>query len=997
MLTANSPNHRMMRSIKLYAKPFVLCTLMVAVLLMLPSCVDDRYNLDNISTEVTIGGNEVIIPLGEIETKTLSSMLGDNAEGLVEENGMYVLKFESEGESFAIENVSLPLLSNISPKFEEITFSSPSLPADFIFGRVNSSFVLDYPDLDVAPKFEPINFSAGINVDADLPAGQIIPALGERSFESSGKVPFKATFDMPEQIRSAGKLYFGEAGSYGSLIEIALDFNGLENVNGGGKLNFRVDFPANYLLVDENGNMMGNRIEVKNYDVAAGVDDVVVRAYLHSIDFSQKSIARGAMSIDDEISYDFDYTFEVVAGYCNSSSKPQFHLDIEPEFRDMEIVINDIVIDDTNHTSDVVYTLNGIPESIQSLDYIAFDSAPITMHIEGMSWLQTDALTAESQLPECFIFEPDAHGWLDTSTNKLTAPMRQLEKGVTFNLKAIDCTKCTSEIKSGQMSIRTSIQTHISDLEGGLSFLLSEVLPPAGGVKVNTVIDEAHFYLNLSDSRVEMREQYFDFNLEEDQLPRVEHTIDVPDFLASVERLEVSAPDGGKVKVHLGISHPEGAVFPVDRVYLSLSVNFKQLIHPAEGQKYIEVAPNGDHILRLDHIEWRPNDDPSLDIVEIEIDAIENLPKIVGESGSRQIVINEKFAVTGGVSIDAGTNVNLEAESAKLNFDFSISDAKVSKFYGKVDYQFIPDNLPVIELGDIMDGGLEIENLDINPIIRFNIHNPIDVPFIASLSLKPYDADGQYMPANRIDIEDVLIGGAECTHLVLSTEECAPQFAGNDDVTFVEVDFDKMFVGTLPSKIKIDMSVASDLSKTHVIDLTQSSYEIDYDYSVSIPLEFGHDFDINYDSVVKGLNESFKNIGELPVVSIGEVAVIADFTTTIPIDFILESECLDKDGYPTDVQITFASENMIHGHHPEDSEPEAHSTIVLKLELGEDGDLKRLEDIDGIRMKMHMRNNSHTPSALSPDQTISGKLRLRVRDGITLDLNEMVIEEDVAE
>lgn len=938
----------------------------------------------------------MLLPLGEIKSTTLKEILGEGSEGLIEQDGVYTLKFEDEGQSFSIDGISLPVISNVSPKLEEVTFSSPSLPSDFLFSEVETSFVLGYPDLDVVPTFTPIEMTSDINVDfgVQLPEGQVIPALGALSFNDSGKVPFKASFEMPEQIRSVGKLYFGEnERSYGSLMEVVLEFNGLKSINGGGKLNLTATFPSNYTLVDERGAELGNKLEVKNYDVAAGVEDVHIKAYLRYIDFSQRSVARGVMSIDDEISYEFAYSFESVKGYCNALSKPRFNLSIAPEFRDMEIVINDIVIDNANHASDVVYTLNGIPESIQSIDYIAFDSAPVTMHLSGMSWLKTDKLTAETQLPECFIFEQDANGWLNTSTNKMTAPMRQLERGVTLNLKAIDCTKCNAELKSGQMTIKTSIQSHISDLDEGLSFMLSEVLPPAGGVKVNTVIDESHFYINLADSRVVLREQYFDFKLDEEQLPRIEHTIDVPDELAAIERLEVSTPKGEKVKVRLGISHPDGEIFPVDKVYLSLSVNFKQLIHPVEGQKFIEKAPNGDNILRLDHIEWRPNDNAHLDIVEIEVDAIENLPAVTGEKGARQIVINEKFAVTGGVSIDAGTNINLEAESAKLNFDFSIDDAQVSKFYGKLDFNYAPENLPQIELGELLVGNLKIDNLDVDPIIRFNLNNPIDVPFNASLSLKPFDSHGSYMPSNRVDIENVHIAGAENTHLVLSTKNRRAQFEGVEGVTFVEIDFSKLFSGTMPSKIGVEMNIASDLSATHVVDLTKSSYDINYDYSVEIPLEFGHKFDISYETEVSGLKETFESVQELPLVSVGEIAIIADFTTTIPLDFILETECFDENGRPTDAQVVLASDNLIHGHHPEDAEPEAKSTLVLKLDLGEDGDFSRLAEIDALRMRMNLRNNSHTPSALSPDQTISGNLRLRVKDGLTIDFGKISNDE----
>ena len=981
-------------------KSLALCVLTIAVPLLAPSCVDDRYNLDNISPEITIGGEEVLLPLGEIKTKTLEEMLGEDFGRLTTENGVYVLKMEDEGEPIVVEGLSLPLLTNIAPKIDDVTFSAPSLPTDFMFSRIETSFEMDYPDLDVAPMFEAIEFASDINLGISLPEGQTIPAMGKLSLGDSGKVPFEASFDIPEQIRNVGKLYFGEdSNDYGSLIEMELEFNGLKSINGGGKLNFKLNFPENYTLVDASGRVLGNTFEVKNYTVAEKVESVSLKAYLQSIDFSKKGVARGTMNIADEISYEFDYEFQSIAGYCNSSSLPKFNITVEPKFRDMEIEINSIVIDDTDHNADVVYTLNGIPESIQSIDYVAFNSAPITMKVDGLSWLQIDALQVEMQLPEGFIFSPDAGGWLDTSTNKLVAPVRQLERGITLQLKAIDCAKCNAEIKSGQLSIKTSIQSHISDLNEGMKFMLSEILPPSKKLEVYTIIDESHFNINLVDSKVKMREQYFDFKLDDGQLPRVEHTIDVPDELVAIERLVLSSPKGEPVKVRLGISHPENEVFPVDKVYLSLSVNFKQLIHPVAGQKFIEKAPNGDNILRLDHIEWRPNDNARFDVIEVEIDAIENLPAIVGEKGSKKIVIDEKFAVTGGVSIDAGTNINLEAASAKLNFDFSIDDAQVSKFYGTIDYRFKPEELPQIELGVFMGDGLTVENLDVAPIIRFNINNPIDIPFNASLSLKPFDSDGNYMAANSVTIDNVHIDGAKRTQLVLSTEARREQFENRPDITFVEFDLPRLFKGKIPSKIAVEMEVASDTSVTHEIDLTKSRYELGYDYAVEIPLEFGHNFDISYEVNIDELKSVFESIDELPLVSVGEVAIIADFTTTIPLDFILETECLDENGNPTKAQVTLDSDNMIHGHHPEDAEPEAKSTLVLKLDLGEDGDITNLKEIDVLRMRLNMRNNSHTPSALSPDQIISGKLRLRVRDGITIDLGKIAegVTEDVAE
>ena len=255
--------------------------------------------------------------------------------------------------------------------------------------------------------------------------------------------------------------------------------------------------------------------------------------------------------------------------------------------------------------------------------------------------------------------------------------------------------------------------------------------------------------------------------------------------------------------------------------------------------------------------------------------------------------------------------------------------------------------------------------------------------------------------------KDVHINDGGRTNVVVSTRNRRDEFANKEGVTFVEVDLERLLHGTLPSKIEVELKVASDLSVVHVIDLTKPQYELEYGYSVEIPLEFGHDFDISYEQDVElpeftladeDVDPNGGGKGEdnsmLSMLEIGEVAILADFTTTIPLDFILSAECFDESGEPSEAQITFEDHNnMIHGHHPEDAEPEAHSSLVLKLDLGKEGKLEDLNNIKTLRLRLNLRNNSHTPSALSPEQYISGKFRLRLRDGITINLNGIEIEE----
>ena len=80
---------------------------------------------------------------------------------------------------------------------------------------------------------------------------------------------------------------------------------------------------------------------------------------------------------------------------------------------------------------------------------------------------------------------------------------------------------------------------------------------------------------------------------------------------------------------------------------------------------------------------------------------------------------------------------------------------------------------------------------------------------------------------------------------------------------------------------------------------------------------------------------------------------------------------------------------MIHGHHPEDAEAETHSSLELNFDLDEEDKLlDKLREITTLRLRLNMRNNSHTPSALSPDQYLSGNLLLEIKDGITIDLSK---------
>ena len=62
--------------------------------------------------------------------------------------------------------------------------------------------------------------------------------------------------------------------------------------------------------------------------------------------------------------------------------------------------------------------------------------------------------------------------------------------------------------------------------------------------------------------------------------------------------------------------------------------------------------------------------------------------------------------------------------------------------------------------------------------------------------------------------------------------------------------------------------------------------------------------------------------------------------------------------------------------------------MCIRDSLGEDGNLNLINDIDVLKFKINLRNNSASLSSLNSTQTIKGLLKVRVKDGITVDIDE---------
>ena len=122
--------------------------LLVCASLLSVGCIDQEFNLADTSGEITVGGEELVVPLANIDKITLESLLG-NVEGVTNnEEGVYQIAFSSFGEDptkyekVSIEGISIPNITGLSPELEPITFSFGSLPTSLYFSGISKKLEL---------------------------------------------------------------------------------------------------------------------------------------------------------------------------------------------------------------------------------------------------------------------------------------------------------------------------------------------------------------------------------------------------------------------------------------------------------------------------------------------------------------------------------------------------------------------------------------------------------------------------------------------------------------------------------------------------------------------------------------------------------------------------------------------------------------------------------------------------------------------------------------
>ena len=994
-----------------------LLTLSICAIVLFSGCIDREFDLAETSGEMTIGGEELVVLLGEISPIYLKDVIGENETIKSDENGNYKISFSSsdvsgnEWEEITIDGISLPTISIPKPNINPVGFTFQQLPAQLNLSGISQEFELDIPSIGKIMKVQPVRLAQPIDIklpNVPIPGvtfGQqgaipenIVSYLPAITSSASDEFVFDAELSILEQLKKVDWVEFGcKDHPFGAPFEIVVNLNGLNDVIGGGSINLKVEFPQDYYLRDENGNdypVATHNIFERNVTLNPKQKSVNFLVYLHRIDYSDHTFTDGMLKIDDHIKYSYDLSLNLCNGNYNLNNAPTFSVESAPEYKDVEVVINHFEIPALEKS--LSYSFNGLPSTV-SVDKIAFtENTEMVVRLAGLEWFEVkDNLTNEKiapyieiGMPKCMHFR--SHELLKED-NLLVASTVDLAKGVKLSLAYIDCNAESVEQRDGMLSINEKISTsvHLEVLDNH-TVLTSSLTPPTD-FKVEVSISEANLFIDADNTEVTWSgNDPFDFNLQ-DQIPSLSQTIDIPSMISKIERIGIgkAGSDSEPFAITFAFGTVNGSAFPVDKLEVDVTVNLGKLLRPTDEmleKNIIQKSSNGDYLLVVKQ-DWEPNKEKLSRT--IKFDALENIPAIV----DGEIALNQSFPVAGSVKIKEGENIDLSLLSdAKIDVDIEIDDIAVRTFTGGVNIAVTPEKMEV-DLGEMGDLGVKINSLSLNPIFHIQLEdNPTGIPFSADIAVNTFDSEGKKM--RTITVPTITIAGTGGSDIVLSTPKNAEKFGGIEGLTFISIEnLSDLLADGIPSKMSVDMSVASNSSDIFMIDLSKASngYALKYKYDIELPLEFDGDVDIAYESVISGLNDTFTSLADQTQgLKVGDIGLIAEFGTTIPLDVVVSAELVNAEGTIENLDARLnINKCLIKGHNPKNGEKSV-SKVDLDFDLGDTQSLAGLKTADGIKLKFSLYSTDSDVSVLSKEQYIDAKLKLRVRDGLTVDIFELL-------
>ena len=344
------------------------------------------------------------------------------------------------------------------------------------------------------------------------------------------------------------------------------------------------------------------------------------------------------------------------------------------------------------------------------------------------------------------------------------------------------------------------------------------------------------------------------------------------------------------------------------------------------------------------------------------------------------------------VALERGTKIRMKYLQHEGNVVVSAGyeDAQltIAAVTGRVDFKYEESLSFDLAGADSMDG-IEINGLGISPVIDFSLTNPLTVPLYVSAEISP-KRGGVAAEGVKVDKLEILPATVGQTYTdvtpTLNRVRIGKNPTTESGVTTVDCDLEKLFNGSLPEQVAINLSVATNPDKDMSL-VVLPSYPINYGYSFFLPLAFGTALDLSYTGVAEGIGQT---VGELDIdiSATGTISLLCDIENSTPLNLALEIQMLDKSGKPTSLQIKSGKQNVIKGS--ADGITPSKSSLVFTLSSSSKKNLlDGLKDIETLKYTLRATSAADGVS-LNCNQTISGTFALEVDGNVNINVDNLM-------
>ena len=442
---------------------------------------------------------------------------------------------------------------------------------------------------------------------------------------------------------------------------------------------------------------------------------------------------------------------------------------------------------------------------------------------------------------------------------------------------------------------------------------------------------------------------------------------DIDDAIKEIGALKASSPT--ELIINLGITAGENMDFD-NITFTDLKITFPSIL---DFEPYTGLSNN---ILDLDGLTINKGEEKNISLQVKGYKFGNETPdgkKIIGNT----LNINEKVIVEGKTTVDVKMG-----SSGTISFPptMELQEMDIQSVTGVIQPIIEPTGSTVNleNLPDFLED--DATELDItNPIFTFIAKNPLEAPIILNGTMQGekngsiIEGSTVILGRNGIDQQDIILEKGDNIIALSRLGTGGPEGSKNIKVSNIND-----LIKKIPDVVKVDLNPLVEYATYYTVDLT-TSYAMESNYDIDIPLNFGSNLKIVYDETIDNFDLDLEDV------DIKKAILSINAVNTIPLAMEIKNEnvsALDANGNVIkDIDVTV--EGTI--TESKDGKAEVSSTLNINLNETAEGAISKL---DGLKLKVTAVPGQATDVQLVSTQWLQlTDMKLKIPNGIKVDLN----------